>query len=653
MESAVGSAAPVIAVAAPQPERLPEIEEVVAAWSIARGWVDRFAVPREHDAGSAVAVRGAGAVSVVLRAQGATVGRATIAPADGLAVRRAVGRAMSETLGTLRSAIEVEGDAAGRRLTLEMEIAGEPVPLLGRTIAEAARRVRPGLDGLAMRRGERWAFAFPGRLLATNVAENPAATIASLAAELDLPARDLPELRELDAVDLYRFETIRLVQMHPGDQPTTLYRGDELLPQGAVTRAATERAAIAIAERLLRSVQRAPLPADRAPERPRVDPPESGDRVASPAPGPLWFPGTYRPLADDHRPPVAPPLDQVLCAGALLHAAASPAINRAPGGPALAAAARETALRVIETVALDPPALLLGEEEDLLLDPRVAAATALAVLAIAPADRAPWVAQLLKWSLERIGAIDTSAPVDAAARAARGAERSALGAALVAAATARAALEEGLGVAPARVATAIEAAWASVPASDRASMLPWIVWAERDLHGLGMKGHPEVLIELREQLLAFQVGYGEAVDGGAAMLNPRPGADSSAALGAASRTPPDLIGAFVLSGAATPFAPPEVSAQSLRPLAGLAAMLIDERVTPEAARAPLWRRQHAGLRFAMQLVVRAPVDGLSRNPAAVRDGVRQAPWNSEQAPAAQAMAIIALVDSLAAWPAER
>lgn len=620
---------------------MPSVEDIVAAWSTARSWVDRFSVPREHDVAAAVVIRNASALSLVLRANGAIVGRATITPVDGLALRRAASRAMGEALGSIRSAIEAGGDQVGSRLTLELEVAGTPTPLLGRTLAEAARRIRPGLDGIAMRRGERWEYAFPGRLLASNTAENPAATMGSLATDLDLPVRDLSDLREIDDVAIYRFDTIRLVQLGPGESPTTLFRGDEIVATTSITRPSTARLAADIATRLIRTAHR--------------------DATGEPA---KWFRGTYRALSDDHRPPAATIFEQTLCCLALLRLPESSALDSLPRAERelIAAECRETAIAVLESLAIDRPAPLQTDGDDVFAEPRAAAAAALAVMAIDPTQRPPWLEQLLHWTMGRLVPAPDAAAAQATASSAgddsdviAGGDEpmpAPLDRALTAAALAHAALrgEASIDVDTAR--RAVAAAWASVPAEQRVSLLPWLAWAERDLLMLGRaddasmgvtSGHdagnePEVtsaaqarhgmLIDLREQILAFQVGFGEGL----------------------TEFAPDLLGGFVFVGPPPPFAPPQVTAQSLRPLAGLAVLLTEPTWTPEPAREPLWRRQLAGMRFLTQLTVRPPVDAQSRRPQSARWGVRQATWDSEQPTAAQAMAVLALIDSLAAWP---
>jgi len=584
---------------------VPPVEDLVAAWSVARRWLDNLALPREQDANAAVVIRDAWGLSVIIRAGGEVVGRGDIAPFDGLALRRAMSRAMGEVLGSgLRSTIERSSEPIGPKLTLELEVCGEPIPLVGGTFMEAARRVRPGIDVLALRRGERFAAAYAGRVLATNTAGNIVGTFAGLAADLGLPARDLPELRRSDDVAAYRAPSVRLVQLRPGEAPQSLPRNDEYFPESGVTRENASLFVTAVAHRMIRATTK---PSDV----------EEG----------TLFRGDYRVATDEFRPPLAPAFEQGLATLALLRFASSEAAL-APLGEELSALvgeARNTAIKVLEELAEAPTGA--AEPFD---DPRAAAAAVLAILELPAEDRPAWLSQMLVWAIERmrerfdvergfIGVEGRPLPPHAQS--------------IMAAAIARTAAEQISMVSMVEAQAAVDAAWHSVPRSQRVALLPWIVWAERDLArvpNLPARSR-EPLFVLREELLAVQVGF----DGDAS--NP----DAMWARGGFVLTAPESTGPEAVA-----------NAQSLRPIAGLAAMLLDERLTPEPAVSGLFVRQKAGLRFVMQLTVRAPVDRLFRRPERALGGVREALWDADQPVAAQALALLALVDSLRAWPTE-
>lgn len=588
---------------------VPPVEDLVAAWSVARRWLDNLALPREQDANAAVVIRDAWGLSVIIRAGGEVVGRGDLAPVDGLSLRRAMSRAMGEVLGSgLRSTIERSTEPIGPRLTLELEVCGEPIPLVGGTFMEAARRVRPGIDVLALRRGERFAAAYAGRVLATNTAGNIVGIFAGLAADLGLPARDLPELRKSDDVAAYRAPSVRLVQLRAGDAPQSLPRNDEYFPETGVTRENASLFATAMAHRLI-----------RATTRPSDGPDDVGEGTL--------FRGDYRVATDEFRPPIAPAFEQGLATLALMRFASSES-SFAPLGEelgALAGEARNTAIKVLEELAEAPTGA--AEPFD---DPRAAAAAVLAILELDPAERPAWLAQMLAWAIERmrerfdvergfIGVEGRPLPPHAQS--------------IMAAAIARTAAEQPALVSMDEAQAAVDAAWHSVPHAQRVALLPWIVWAERDLARVSAlpPRSREPLLLLREQLLAVQVGF----DGDAS--NP----DGAWAHGGFVLTAPESTGPEAVA-----------NAQSLRPIAGLAAMLLDARITPEPAVPGLFARQKAGVRFVMQLTVRAPVDRLFRRPERVLGGVREALWDADQPVAAQAIALLALVDSIRAWPPE-
>lgn len=636
------SAAPSVNSASPS---APPVDPCVAAWTIARGWLDQFGLPREHDAAAAVALPGTTGVSVVLRAAGSVVGRGDANPADGLSLRRAMGRAMGEALGAMRSAIEKSGENLGPKLSLEIEFAGEPTPLIGKSVVDASRRVRPGIDGLAVRRGQRWAIAYPGRLLAVNAADNPIATFAGLAADLGLQAADLADLGAQRDVALYRVDTVRLVQLAPGAMPTALWRNDELVADGAVDRDALAQLLASTARRLVRSVY-----------RPAVDVPPRG------------FFGDYRPVTDERRPPIAPAFEQMLCCLALLHLAeplqqavtdsrSLVGLARADA-EAFVAETRTTALQVLESLSSETSTAVVGAGGDIFGDRRAAACAVLAILELPTKDRAPWLNQMLEWALTRVndgfnerdGFVDVDGkPVAAQVQA------------LLASALARADRVHRDGSAPTidpklcsrdRAAFAVDVAWRGVAGNMQATLLPWIVWAERDLQATAPSGgasgqagrRSSALIDLRDQLLAAQAGLGDVeldradadLRGGFVLNSGGP----AAAGGSASDAP---LGSF---------GSPNVTAQSLRPFAAFAAMLAEPAWTPPAAFGPLMARQRAAARFVLQLAVRPPVDTLYRRPSAVVGGIRAATWDCDQPVAPQAMAIIGLVDTLVAWPKE-
>ncbi len=141
----------------------PAADDVTRAYTVLRRWVRDFEAPSLGDAAAQVPLGGASAVCVILRRSGRVVGIGTDARGDALMVRRAAGRALGQVLGDRAVAnlpVELRPEF-GAGLTVELEVAGLMVPMPGRTFAQMAERLEPGLDGAAMRRDDSWAMIFP------------------------------------------------------------------------------------------------------------------------------------------------------------------------------------------------------------------------------------------------------------------------------------------------------------------------------------------------------------------------------------------------------------------------------------------------------------------------------------------------------------
>ena len=241
----LGPTAPVVGA-----EQYPDARDVVSAYLTVRTWVDDFNLPAPAEA--AFTLGNASGVCVILRRSGRVFGIGVDTTGDDLMLRRAAGRAMGEVLGTPTVAALPPDEIArtGRALTLELEVAGPLVPLLGRTFAEVAEQLDPGLDGVALRRGDRVAMLPPARMRATNTARRVEHLLPPLALDLGLNVLTLPELARRFDVSLYRFRTTHLAQVAPDAAPFSTLRGDDLVTDEQVTRAAIMDLALGIAEHL-------------------------------------------------------------------------------------------------------------------------------------------------------------------------------------------------------------------------------------------------------------------------------------------------------------------------------------------------------------------------------------------------------------------
>ena len=278
--------------------RVPSIDDAIPAWLEARRWLDTGVIPESDAEDARLAIADLSAVGVQLRLDGRVVGRGVDPDGDAFAVRRAFGRALAQALGdrTIRLLPEPWRSTPGPRLCLEIEFAGPRQPLVGGTLAAAARRLRPGVDGVAVVRGEDVAFALPGRLLSTGTADGTGSMLIRLLDELGLPPQDLPELRRLDSVRLERFETLRLGQSAPDAMPGTRSRLGGLVPRDADLESTSHTLAGSLRARL-------------GDWRPAEDP-------ANPESARPWL-GTFDPISGLHQPVEAPLADRLLALWAL------------------------------------------------------------------------------------------------------------------------------------------------------------------------------------------------------------------------------------------------------------------------------------------------------------------------------------------------
>ena len=291
----------------------PSDTEAINAFFAARAWLDADRLPDVDATAARVALPETTAVCVVLRLDGRVVGVGDDASTDAASnermVRRATGRAVAQALGdeTIRAVRASLGDRITARLSLEIEVAGAVVPLLGRTIAEAAVRVEPGLDGVAVLRAGVVTRAFPARMLAYDNALRSDATLTALLVSAGLPVKELTEFDATDRVSLGRFRTIRLRQADASSLPVVVTRAGRVLELNEITPAFTRSLATQLCARLCGQVI-ARVPAD-------------------PSKGSLLL-GTYQPAAETYNPPAASERDTAFAAFALSRAAECEALPK-------------------------------------------------------------------------------------------------------------------------------------------------------------------------------------------------------------------------------------------------------------------------------------------------------------------------------------
>ncbi len=572
---------------------LPDPGDVVSAYATLRGWVDGFDLPALTDPAAKVPLRGATGVCVILRRSGRVLGSGVDSTAGDLMLRRAAGRALGEVLGdpAVANLPPSMATRVGGALTLELEVAGRPIPLLGRSPEEIADQLEPGLDGVAIRRGQRWAMRFAAQMRAANTAGRVQHLLAPLAGELGLAPMTLPQLTALENVSIYRLRTTHLAQSRPDASPFETVRGDTIVSEADVTRQAIATLADGIATHLITSL--------------------------SPMHEPLGIMGTYRPAADRYDPLIAPPLEQALTAFALARYSNAPGIDEA-----IAAEAGQVSRLILRQLGTVAP----GEDDPLATAPSCAAIV-YAGLVRKQTYEDPVCRPLIAAAIQRVQS--AYSPQTGFTQADQETGKSYTiaphGQALVAGALSRL-LREGLTRVEAPIVRgAIDAAWDSVPKHQQVTLLPWLGWAESDF--AAATGRPPAnthrLLEIRRVLDASRIGSPS-----------RPG-------------PPDLAGGFALATSGRSVA----TAQSVRAAAFLATILRDPVLTPaDTAQTSLGRHLQT-VRFVMQLAVRDSSAWALRDPSRALGGLQAALWDRDQPLPVQALGLICAVETLASLDA--
>lgn len=609
----------------------------MACFLAARAWLDDGRVPAP-DAPATGAATGARAhpqtpcVGVVLRLTGRVVGLGRACDEAGSALPRAV----QQAIGAARqdAAVRALGEGGLRHLTLELEAGGEPQVLVGGTFEAALAPLQPAMQGLMLRHGERSAYLPAGHVLARGMAAPLSRTVLALVTELQIPPRDLPELRGAASTALYGVPAQRMVQRSPGALPVIVGRLAPVLTAEPHDRAAMATTASAIAHRL--ASQALPGQASTATETVTDPAAPDSERSMRATLQKLGLGGTYEPLADEWREIAASPADQALGAYALARAArcaAFPAKDRE-----VWRAAAVAVLRALERTApgeADPreapgcPALALlaaAELEDIAAGPsaeRAGVPPLSPSLAAAFAERSQRAAR---------GASAGSSQTNASG----GSRFDALRAIALSAAMATGARAEPPLPSAEERSAALQGAWSALDQEGVLAWGPWLLLAERaELRAGGARA----------------TAAGERIAAGRALFD-----RTIAALVAAQRAaeedttaPPDTWGAYPVLDAAGARA----TAQSARPMHAAALVLqVCPPATPEGVEM-LTRSVGAGARFLAQLQIGPGMNYTLRSPERAHGGIMAAPYEPAVVPAAQGMALLALVEALEAAEAPR
>ena len=284
-----------------------QIGQAIDAWLHIGPWVEALDVPTADritdDAGVGPKIKG---VSIMLRFRGRVIGIGSAYDRGTDTLRQATAAAVRDALDSRRVRdlpLDMR-NSIGKETTLELEIMKKPIPLLGSTYEQMTTSIRPGIDGIAVRRGNDWRLAYPGRMQAFGLADRPERTLVRLLRELGLPPQQPGELRKMDDIQFYRFEVTVLTQKDPGGMPFESIRGADTIgvPEDISTMA--REIANAAAGNLL----------SRLGSDPRDD---VGDIPGATRLAALGLFGDYDLSIDKYTPLVAPPAAQALTAWAL------------------------------------------------------------------------------------------------------------------------------------------------------------------------------------------------------------------------------------------------------------------------------------------------------------------------------------------------
>ena len=562
----------------------PDLGDGIDAWFLSRAAVDELHVPTTEETRLDDESPEFRSVSVILRFRGQIIG---VGDAAGLG-RETLHRALTEAVINARQSKRVRElpiqliESIGRGTTIELELGGEPVPILGETIQDVADNLRPGVDGLAIRRGDRWSYLFPGRMQAFGQADRPNRALIRLMRDAELPPRNPGELKRLEDIGFYRFEVLTLTQDEPDGAPFETIRGakrvfiqsDEEL----------RRAAEAIARGCIDCI-RGRLASD--PEKVVGEVSEEQRLVA------LGLFGDYDFVQDEFDPLVASSADQALVAWALA--------RYANHDPTLTNPGREQ-LADLANLLLERIGVVDGIEEPPLENPITPSLITLASLEIEDAEAMLGIEYLTPAICEeaRAQVIDQAKTVDSAQRksgitlsflnlAARALEKAAPGT-----------FKE------ARLEQLTELAWSAHTSQTVAGSLPWLLIAERHRTENSADRRWPLTIQVINALIANQIGHADSMVSDVSPVE-------------------DLTGGFVTAGASRTTA----TASSLRPALALSVAIRtpSEPLTPEVEQA--WRTANRrGVRFIRQLQITPEQAPRTAVPKRALGAIKRAPWSN-------------------------
>ena len=574
----------------------PDLGRGIEGWFILREHADQMHVPAKQE--NAAQFPEFEAVSIIMRFKGQII---SAGEAHKLG-ESTLQTAMEETIAKARSSKQVRNlpydmiESIGKNSTLQIDFADQFIPLLGDTFSDIVSRIRPGIDGIAVRRGSKWRMAYPNRMQTYGQAERPDRTVIRLLRELGLPPREPGELRRLEDIEFYRFEVLSLAQNEPDSMPHESFRGARLIPDNLEVDALADQigrdAANALKQRL-----------GSDPDK-LIGTINDAERLIA-----LGLFGDYNYVQDKFDPLVGSSADQLLAAWALARSAARDGME-----------SREERLRslIVFDLILERLAIVDVVEERPFEDPK---SSAIAVIASLEADEAA----------RRLGLARTQPKLALEARSrlpleldAGDESLSSTTLALRLLAAVRLEHSKPGSVPPDAIESLTELIRARVTPDKSIGILPWLLMCDIpqpgtpvDEKGSGDAVDHEKFERLLDALISNQIGH-------------------SASLVAPQAPVADLSGGFVVgkSGRTT------ATASSLRPLLALAIFRNIELSLGESPSPSVEESYRLGLRFLRQLQID---DSLARRGPRAQRGlgnIKRSPWSNEATLADAALALL-------------
>ncbi|MFN0133464.1 MAG: hypothetical protein ACKVW3_13175 [Phycisphaerales bacterium] len=219
------------------------------------GWVRSWSVPARAEG-----LPHAHGACVTLRCAGRVIGRGS-AWADGtLGLSDTLRSAASAAIAAASDRLPFASDPSlpgrneeiARQVDISIELAGPLIPITVTKWADALALVEPGVDGVALRLGDKLEALFPDAML-SNATEPPAALRSLLSRLSGDPALGLKEPRDLGLdPSFYRFRVTHLVQLPGSHELAYLLRGGVAPPP--LSAAEIGRWASGLAEHLIRRI---------------------------------------------------------------------------------------------------------------------------------------------------------------------------------------------------------------------------------------------------------------------------------------------------------------------------------------------------------------------------------------------------------------